>query len=140
MAIGSSGAGASGGHRLHFVERGGGVRFIDSAPPNAKQPFDFSPGDLAIVTRRLDRPDGRHAGMLRIACVAIDAKTQQCTGTASLPGGTLEFGGLSRPAPMTRTAITGGTGAYDGASGMAIAQDRAGPNDVADLTIEMNAP
>lgn len=145
LAIGSgaavSGAATTaprGDRTIRLVERGGGVRVIDNAP-KARHPFDFSPGDIVVVTRLLDRPAGGRAGSLQIVCVATTASVQQCTGTATLAGGTLEFAGLSRPSPATVIAVVGGTGAYAGARGTSSARDRRGHDDVADETITLVA-
>lgn len=122
---------------LHLVEHGGGVQFIDSAPPRAKGPFDFSPGDQAIVTRSLVTTGGSRAGSLELACTAITATRQHCTGTAILRGGTLEVAGASSPSPTTVVAIVGGTGIYTRHTGTGHAKDRPGHSDVADLTLTL---
>lgn len=124
-------------HTLHLVERGGAVRFVDSAPPRAHGRFDFSPGDQAIITRTLDRANGTNAGSLQLACTAITATDQHCTGTIELSGGTLEVAGISSPSPTTTVAIVGGTGAYARQTGTGYAADRPGHSDVADLTITL---
>jgi hypothetical protein len=123
---------------LHFIERGGAVRFIDSAPPRARGPFDFSPGDQAIVTRILQRPGAGRVGSLILACTAITATTQHCAGTLRLAGGTLEVAGISSPLPTTNIVLTGGTGAYAGDTGTGEAKDRPGRGDSADLTLTLN--
>ena len=124
-------------HTLHLVERGGALRFIDSAPPRAHRRFDFSPGDQVIITRTLDRTDGTNAGSLQLACTAITATDQHCTGTIELSGGTLEVAGISSPSPTTIVAVLGGTGAYARQTGTGYAADRPGHSDVADLTITL---
>ena len=123
---------------IALVEKGGGVKFVDSALPHARHPYEFSAGDLAIVRRDLYTPANAHAGELRIACVAITATRQQCDGTLTLSDGTLEVAGLSQPSPTTTVAVTGGTGAYAGVTGSSSAKDRAGNGDVADMTITLN--
>lgn len=136
--VGASAApGASPTTTFHFVERGGGVRFIDSAPPRARGPFDFSPGDQAIVTRTLESTDGSRAGSLQLACTAITGTRQHCTGTVTLRGGTLEVAGVSSPSPTTVVAVVGGTGTYTRQTGTGYAKDRPGHSDVADLTITL---
>jgi len=138
LAAGAATAAGSPARTIRLVERGGGVRFVD-LPPRASHPFDFSPGDLAIVTRNLDDRHGAVVGRLRIACVTITPTAQQCTGTVTLRGGTMEVAGLSGPMPTTTIAVVGGTGAYDGARGTSVARDRAGGGDVADMTIRLRS-
>jgi allene oxide cyclase len=142
VAVVSAGAGANAAsatsqpRSLHLVERGGTFHVVD-APPKGADVFRFSPGDVVIVTRDLYADTGARRGTLRIVCTAVSADVQQCVGSATLPGGTLEFAGLSTPSPTTSVAVTGGTGAYDGARGSTLSVDRTGPADVADLTITL---
>jgi hypothetical protein len=121
---------------LHLVEKGGGLRFVDNAP-KARHPYDFSAGDVVIVTRDLFEPNGARAGSLRLVCVATSPSVQQCAGTESLAGGTLEVAGLSAPNPATTAAVVGGTDRYAGARGTSVSRDRRGNGDVADQTIEL---
>jgi hypothetical protein len=113
---------------------GGGLKFIDNAP-KARHQFDFSPGDIVIVSRDLFARNGRRVGSLRLACIATDATTQQCNGTEALTGGTLELAGASVPKPRTAVAVIGGTGAYSGARGTSVSTDRKTNADVADQII-----
>jgi hypothetical protein len=119
---------------LHFVERGGALHVVD-APPKGAAEFNFSPGDVVIVTRDLYARSGAKQGSLRIVCTAISATVQQCLGSASLENGTIDFAGVSQAAPRTSVAVIGGTAAYAGVRGSTLAVDRPGPADVADLTI-----
>jgi hypothetical protein len=119
---------------LHFVEHGGTLHVVD-APPKGADTFDFSPGDMVIITRYLSAPSGAKRGSLRIVCTAITAKVQQCLGSASLQAGTIDFAGVSQASPRTSVAVIGGTGAYSGVRGSTLAVDRSGRADVADLTI-----
>lgn len=121
---------------LHLVEKAGGLRIVDN-PPKAKHPYDFSPGDIVIVTRDLFDPKGSRAGSLRLVCVATSAMTQQCSGTETLQDGMLELAGVSSPAPSTVVAVIGGTGAYDGAGGTSVSTDRTANSNVADQTITL---
>ena len=121
---------------LRLVEKGGGLRFVDNRP-KAKHQYDFSAGDIVIVTRSLYTQQGTRAGSLRIVCVATDPTTQQCNGTETLARGTLEVAGISTPTPRTTIAVVGGTGAYNGARGTSISTDRHGNSDTADQTITL---
>jgi hypothetical protein len=121
---------------LHLVESGGGLRFIDN-PPKAARPYNFSAGDIVIVTRDVSNLTGKRAGSLRLVCIAVTATVQQCNGTESLGTGTLQVAGTSTPAPATTVAIIGGTGAYAGARGTSVSKDRNGNSNVADQTISL---
>ena len=121
---------------LHLVEKGGGLKFVDN-PPRATHQYDFSAGDVVIVTRDLYTQRGARAGSLKLVCIATSQTTQQCNGTETLAGGTLEVAGLSTPATSTTVAITGGTGSYRGARGTSISADRHGNSDTADQTITL---
>lgn len=123
---------------LHLVEKGGGLAVVDN-PPKAKRQFDFSPGDIIIVTRDIFEENGGRAGSLRLVCIATTATTQQCSGTETLPGGTLELAGISSPAPSTSTAVIGGTGGYTDALGTSISTDRKSNSDIADQTIKLGS-
>jgi hypothetical protein len=119
---------------LRIVEEGGGLKVVDN-PPKAKHQYDFSAGDIVIVTRDLYTQQGARAGELKLVCIATGQTTQQCNGTETLASGTLEVAGISTSAPSTTVAITGGTGAYRGARGTSISTDRHGNSDTADQTI-----
>jgi hypothetical protein len=119
---------------LRIVEKGGGLKVVDN-PPKAKHQYDFSAGDVVIVTRDLYTQQGARAGSLKLVCIATSSTTQQCNGTEALAGGTLEVAGISTQAPSTTVAITGGTGTYRGARGTSISTDRHGNSDTADQTI-----
>lgn len=125
------------GQTLHLVESGGGLEIVDN-PPSASHAYDFSAGDIVIVTRRVSRA-GRRAGTLRLTCTATTPRTQHCDGTIALAGGTLEVAGESSAAPTTVVAVVGGTGVYHGAHGTSVAKDRAGRSDTADMTITLDA-
>jgi hypothetical protein len=138
VAAASGAASGTAGETIKLVERAGAVKFID-LPPRARHQFDFSPGDLAIITRRIDNPSsGARVGSLELACMTVTSSKQQCTGTIELQSGTLAVSGLSQPSPTTVIAVVGGTGIYTGARGSGLARDRAGASDVADLTIQLS--
>ena len=121
---------------LHFVEKGGGLKVVDN-PPKARHQYDFSPGDIVIVTRDITTAHDGRVGSLRLVCIATDATTQQCSGTETLPAGTLELAGVSAPRPTTTVAVIGGTGAYTGAHGTSLSTDRKTNADIADQTITL---
>ncbi len=136
LVVGAAAHSKTGQPTLHLVETGGGLQIVDNAP-KAKHPYDFSAGDMVIVTRSLYHPNGSRAGSLRLVCIATNATTQQCNGTETLASGTLEVAGISSPAPNTTVAIVGGTGAYNGARGTSVSRDRATNNNIADQNITL---
>lgn len=129
-------AGGAAPRTLHLVEKGGDLKIIDN-PPKAKHQFDFSAGDIIIVSRDIFISAGRHAGSLRLTCIATTATTQQCSGSEMLAGGMLELAGVSAPSPSTVVAVVGGTGRYTGARGSSISTDRKANHDIADQTITL---
>ena len=129
-------AGGATPRTLHLVEKGGGLKIIDNLP-KAKHPFDFSAGDLVIVSRDIFTSAGRRTGSLQLTCIATTATTQQCTGSETLSGGMLELAGVSAPSPSTVVAVVGGTGRYTGARGSSISTDRKANHDIADQTITL---
>ena len=140
-AVGSSSAPAQANHvletrTLHLVEKGGGLKIVDN-PPRARHQYDFSAGDIVIVTREITTARGGRGGSMHLVCIATGATTQQCNGTETLAGGTLELAGTSGPHPATAVAVIGGTGAYAGARGTSVSTDRKNNTDLADQTITL---
>lgn len=133
MALGPAGCGDGQAPELpdktlRFTERQTeNFGFVDAAPKTklgAEGPESLSNGDHTTFSSDLLDDAGKDAGDMDISCAVtrpggFDRSHQQCTGTATLPGGTLTlgrggrvFGGAS-PAG----AILGGSGAYEGATG-----------------------
>jgi hypothetical protein len=121
---------------LHLVEKGGDLKIIDN-PPKAKHQFDFSAGDIVIVSRDIFTSAGRRTGSLRLTCIVTTATTQQCAGSEMLAGGMLELAGVSAPSPSTVVAVVGGTGRYSGARGSSVSTDRKTNTDIADQTVTL---
>lgn len=71
-----------------------------------------------------DTITGDDTGVDRVSCTVIGRRQALCTAVAQLSKGTLTAESLVsfEPGP-TRYAITGGTGAYEGASGTAVVTD-----------------
>lgn len=95
------------------------VRVVD-LPPRGKS----SAGDLVMAISRLQNADGTRAGREYLTCNltgrarTFESARYSCTGTHKLRDGTITFAGTIRLAAHRVTvAVTGGTGAYDGASG-----------------------
>jgi hypothetical protein len=101
--------------------------FADN-PPEAEVgpqgPDEFSTGDAVSFSGELLDDGGENIGDIDITCTVtrpgpFDESHQQCAATATLADGTLVLsrGGLVFGAETPEGAVTGGTGAYSGATG-----------------------
>lgn len=105
---------------LHF-----GVQFspqnVIDVPPLQQHKGDYQPGDYTVfsdvLTNRGADPVGTEGGSGLITQVSATNVQLYCSLAIQIPGGQITAQGLSSPAPTKRLAITGGTGAYTGASG-----------------------
>ena len=101
--------------------------FVDNAPKTTmgdEGPERLSNGDQITFSSDLLDGGDKDVGGLDISCAVtrpggFDRSQQQCTGTATLPGGTLTLarGGRVFGGASTAGAILGGSGAYAGATG-----------------------
>jgi hypothetical protein len=118
---------ASGASPRDFSLRfeGGTFRYDDVPPLQGPDEFDPSPGDSFVLTNPLFRGNDR-VGRLAATCVVVKGATQPenarllCHGVYTLPGGTIS--GSTTPrigGARTVIAITGGTGRYVDAGGVA---------------------
>jgi hypothetical protein len=89
-------------------------------PPRGKS----SAGDVVVAVSTLRNADGVRAGTGYLNCAltgrarTFESANYACTGTDKLRDGTITYAGAARLAAHEITvAVTGGTGAYDGASG-----------------------
>ncbi|HEV7807011.1 MAG TPA: hypothetical protein VGO80_14405 [Solirubrobacteraceae bacterium] len=104
---------------------------VGFAPNHDLRPGDrFGTGDIVR---------GDDSGIDRLTCTVTSKRDALCTAVAQLSKGTLTAQSLVslRPGPAaTHYAITGGTGAYEGASGTAVVTDIPGTTDAAiDVTL-----
>jgi len=120
----TGGAQREGERTLTLIEGSEGAdSFVDNPPKSTGQVFRTSPGDLYVVRTPLDDEAGARQGTLHASCTvtrggAIDKTVLQCTGTFRLADGTLEFSTLFvGQSDRREAALTGGTGAYEGARG-----------------------
>ena len=92
--------------------------FIGFAPEH----HQLRPGDRVGTG---DAITGDDTGIDRVICTVIDKQPRaMCTAVAQLSKGTLTAESLVSAGPgETHYAITGGTGAYEGASGTAVVTD-----------------
>jgi allene oxide cyclase-like protein len=124
-----------GSQTLTFVERNnqGTFRFVDLPPRSRSQGEPtVSAGDVVVGSNRLyDESNERRVGRFFFQCRAIVRRARfervpfLCTGAFKLPRGTITLEAVVLFAEDTiRGAVTGGTGAYEGASGGVTFDDR----------------
>ena len=109
-----------GGRTITLTSRTSSVKFVDLAPRSRA-----SAGDVLVSVSRLEDSQGKRVGTSWLNCgvaqgsSSVEGALYQCVGTHKLKDGTLTFGGVARlgSAKVIRVAVTGGTGAYDGARG-----------------------
>jgi hypothetical protein len=109
---------------FHLVEKGEGFHFVDNPPTAAPNEHIASQGDEIVFAANLFTLGGKRAGSLNAYCVVTrggNSQTDECTGSFGLAGGQLA-GIVSQRGEqnVTRIAIVGGTGAYEGASGTVV--------------------
>jgi hypothetical protein len=86
-----------------------------------KHHHQLRPGDRVGTG---DAITGDDTGIDRVICTVIDEHHAMCTAVAQLSKGTLTAESLVSAGPgEAHYAITGGTGAYEGASGTAVVTD-----------------
>lgn len=123
--LAAGGSAQNGGRSLVLKEdaRRGAFKIVDNAPRSKRG--SISIGDELIVrVPLLDPRSGQRRGTLHAQCVAseggrnIEKATLLCRGVFKLVDGTLTGeGAISETSPPEIFAVTGGTGAYNGARG-----------------------
>jgi hypothetical protein len=80
---------------------------------------DGPAGALEFVRQRLYNPriSGKQIGRADLVCTYIDAQARTCTGTYTLPKGSLVVEGVIQSRLLYEIAVIGGTGLYDNARG-----------------------
>ena len=114
------GAQQSGERTLKFVEKGGSGKFIDNPPKASKRHPRPSAGDELLFTTGLYDTNNARAGTVRGHCVKEPGAGNafDCQADATLKDGTLALSAVTNETSLkTVIAITGGTGAYEGARG-----------------------
>jgi hypothetical protein len=91
-------------------------------PPRSPRGNRLSPGDLATLHQPLRSVSGRQVGAADVGCTATRGGSFAhvrfaCNGVYSLKRGTLMVEVRFLPGSQPTIAVTGGTGAYEGASG-----------------------
>ena len=109
------------------------VLHLQSVQQKAFMPKSFRPGAQAEFVATVAGDDH---GSSRAVCTVVDAHGLPCTIYIQLSKGTLIAQGvLPERAKATPVAITGGTGAYDGARGTALATDDSATRSHIDITL-----
>jgi hypothetical protein len=123
----TGGAQSPGERTFKLIEVDESMAFGDVAP-RARNPRNprFSGGDMHVFTSRLFDESNRRVGRLYAQCITVRGGRTfvqaqfQCNATAVLRDGTIAlstaFRGNQRDEDVL-TAVTGGTGAYEGARG-----------------------
>jgi hypothetical protein len=96
------------------------VKLVD-LPPRGKS----SGGDVLVSVSRLKNQAGKRVGTSHLNCNvtqgsrSFEGATYECAGVNRLSDGTIAFSGVAKlgSAKVITVAVTGGTGAYEGASG-----------------------
>jgi hypothetical protein len=114
---------------LHEVAKDADFAIVDN-PPKTKfsregEPRRFSIGDMEVVSIPVADDQGHKVGRFDAYCVLVrpgkpSHHEEECTGTYRLADGTISGSGVfvgSEATSTFRGAITGGTGAYEGARG-----------------------
>jgi allene oxide cyclase-like protein len=114
--------GQSQGERtINLTARSLSVKAVDLPPRGV------SAGDQVVAINILRNADGERMGTGQLSCGvtrrarSIERATYQCIGTDKLKDGTITFSGVAKlSAQRITVAVTGGTGAYDGANGQLV--------------------
>jgi hypothetical protein len=110
---GGGNGGGNGGDTVRVLSTNTEEAFVDVGEP------DFSLGDEFVFTSDLTKR-GTSVGHTGVVCTvtSVEREESQCVGTASFSRGQIAIQGLLAGEPERfEFPITGGTGAYEGASG-----------------------
>jgi hypothetical protein len=128
-AVGSASAG---GRVLHFHIQGGSSTFVNVV--GKKTP---AVGD-EIILRQPVWHNGHRVGTGIVTIVVTGGQTDQLHASLALRGDEIDVGGVQLTNGNRFTLpITGGTGAYIGASGQVKVHTLNGPGNPTDLTVEL---
>jgi hypothetical protein len=132
----TGGAQQPAGRTITLIQRGGTFGFVDNPPKSPDPQFEtrrarVSVGDMFAGSGRLfDAANpARRLGTFHFACtITVGGRPEpapvQCTGAMRLADGTLTLAVGGRLGQTTAAAVTGGTGAYEGAEGTAVETER----------------
>jgi len=110
---------------LQELERGSVFKFIDHSPRSRRRGFraTISTGDQFVFRSPVQNQAGQRAGTLHALCTAtrggrnFERATFMCNGSYRLTDGQLAVQVVFSGEGPTVLAVTGGTGAYEGARG-----------------------
>jgi hypothetical protein len=111
--------GGNGGDRVRVLSTNTEEAFIDVGEP------DFSLGDEFVFTSDLTK-HGRSVGHTGVVCTitSVEREESQCVGTAWFKKGQITIQGLLAGEPERfGFPITGGSGAFEGASGTLVVKE-----------------
>ena len=102
---------------------------VDDSPPKGISKGDrlFERSRLLNVRKQFGKPAGALVGRDRTLVTLIAGKTGRVDGTATLPGGTIRFGGMVRLDTPPTIPVLGGTGRYAKARGTLVVGDGDSP-------------
>ena len=130
LAAGGSGQ-VSGARTIKLFEapKGSTFGFVDNAPKTSRKDPHASIGDILAFSNPIFDGSRKHRlGVSSAQCIAtragrVASAIYTCSGTFALNDGTIAVAALQRGEPTTQQlAVTGGTGAYDGARGTIVAR------------------
>ena len=131
IALAAGGGTTAKGITIHLVEKSQSFNFVDN-PPSGAQTHIASAGDFFVLSSNLLTTGGGHAGELYAECVSATGgknNVSVCNGVFRLAGGQLDLMTSIRGqgGKVTKIAVVGGTGAYEGARGSIVSVSN-GPN------------
>jgi hypothetical protein len=127
---------------IRLVERPGSENIVDNPPRGTRRNRRISAGDFSVEAAPVfDESNTTRLGTFHAVCFATRGGTFahvtfQCSGTVVLGQGTLALNFGGRPGEEITAAITGGTGAFEGRTGSAVARERPNSN-LTDDTIHL---
>ena len=146
LSVATGGAQQPGERTFTLIEgEGGTFGFVDNPPKSKGQTektFTTSVGDMLVFASPLLDESKARVGTLHASCVATRGgkagkAAYQCTGTFVLKDGAIAVDVAFNEAQGANLtiAITGGTGAYEGARGSIASKE--GPNDTSVDTVHL---
>jgi hypothetical protein len=147
LAVVTAGGSAShpGSQTLRFGLVTTSFHFLDNPPRSKARPGEpsISAGDAYVETEKLLNESGRRVGTAHLHCVATrggrrpDRASFQCAATAKLRDGDIT-GAMTYRGEQRRVAVTGGTGAFEGARGsISFAEKRVGRRRLLEAAIHL---
>jgi hypothetical protein len=136
---------AGGGQTFELLERSGGLSAVDLPPRARSRRAAPSRGDMVVFTKRVfASSSGGRLGTLHAHCTvtvpgrSIETAVFDCEGTLALRDGKLTFGTSARIGSQRTVtlAVTGGTGAYEGARGSIVSREQ-GKGDTTTDTVHL---